>query len=136
MSREIKFRAYDTRLKMWCYDGEPFTIFGEVLLVDGFSSHFIENPTRDSHGNYLTSLERIADIELMQYTGLKDKNGKEIYEGDIVVQDGKNYVINFKAGSFGIDVEPTNRKRRERILSSSSWEVIGNEFENPELLKP
>lgn len=73
-------------------------------------------------------------IALRQYTGLHDKHGNEIYEGDIIVHEGEHKVIDFKGGSFGIDHQPTPRKPHERILSSTSWEVIGNIYQNPELI--
>ena len=73
------------------------------------------------------------NIELMQFTGLLDKNGKEIYEGDIVEDKTSKYVIKFKEGRFlcfdGLDVKlATGQINHERD------EVIGNKFENKELL--
>lgn len=87
-------------------------------------------------------------FELMQYTGLKDKNGKEIYEGDIV--DGDNYVgravIKFGThltstdyyadnayGFYGENIDGTENTYSATYLDRS--EVIGNVWENPELLK-
>jgi len=71
----------------------------------------------------------------MQYTGLKDKNGKEIYEGDIVKIEGFiNHVVGFEDGAFRwMNVGPY-LPIAERI-SERECEVIGNIYENPELLK-
>ena len=92
-----------------------------------------------------------SDWELMQYTGLKDKNGKEIYEGDIIVNNrkwgfandrGERWIVQFnvETGSYGLlfngevlrdphqNVATLTRKK------SGECEVIGNIYENPELL--
>lgn len=74
------------------------------------------------------------DICVMQFTGMKDKDNVEIYEGDIVVHNGEHCVVNFKGGSFGIDYQLTARSKEERIISSTKWEVLGNIFEHNHLL--
>jgi uncharacterized phage protein (TIGR01671 family) len=127
MAREIKFRAYDTRLKMWCYNGEGFTIFGEVLMVDGFSSHFIENPAYTEDNSYLSSLDRINDIHLMQFIGLKDKNGKEIYESDIFRYGTIEGIVEFKSGCFVFQGKGLSMTMRDH--ESNQFEIIGNVYE-------
>nr|KLE30817.1 hypothetical protein AAX72_02045 [Levilactobacillus brevis] len=74
-------------------------------------------------------------VELLQYTGLKDANGKEIYEGDIVEvvsqywgQLGNRYKVKFNKGAFSVKYDFLDEIR-------SSILVIGNIHENPELLE-
>ena len=73
---------------------------------------------------------KFTSYELMQYTGLKDKNGKEIYEGDIVKCLRPN---NFKDKEIIIVKIPTLGKYSD-FMNIIEIEVIGNIYEHPELL--
>jgi hypothetical protein len=76
-----------------------------------------------------------GNLELMQFTGLLDKNGKEIYEGDILSgksSTGREKRWQMKWSEYGRwEAYPDN----EYNINWKGWEVIGNIYENPELLK-
>jgi uncharacterized phage protein (TIGR01671 family) len=143
MNREIKFRAWDKKCKVmrqweWIRNCEfPF-------ISDEWGTHLLD--------------EKV--FELMQYTGLKDKNGKEIYEGDIVVgtftpdtasgylgQNPHSYeftgsVVFEHYGFKYLNSNNHNKKNSRNWLHKSIGDfrlsgivIIGNIYENPELLK-
>jgi hypothetical protein len=117
--REIKFRAWDTTKGRFVSQlgNLAVTFDGNIIWTNG------------------TELSLRNDLKLMQYTGLKDKNGKEIYEGDIVSCVGTYYrkfkgTVTFEKGVFGVDWKVLNR-----FDMLYSFKKIGNIYENPELLK-
>jgi hypothetical protein len=93
------------------------------------------------------TFQRLAnEVELMQSTGLKDKNGKEIFEGDIVQYqntkvpsaDSKGVIRYFDNWAmFGIDIEHNEPRALffNGLADHISLEVVGNIYENPELIK-
>ena len=87
--------------------------------------------------NIFTMQKKDTGIILMQYTGLHDKNGKEIYEGDIVRKfNGIIGKVIYEHSEFIIDV--TNNKKLDygRLdLIENFVEVIGNIYDNPDLLE-
>jgi uncharacterized phage protein (TIGR01671 family) len=130
--RNIKFRAWDKKLKAWVVKG--FHVFGEVTLFNVIGSYCYE--TKDERG----SLDRYNDIEVTEFTSLSDKNRKEIYEGDIVkvhdhptgVNSGVGQVV-FNNGCF--EVEGSLMLTIPLKEYGTAWtEVIGNIYENPELI--
>ena len=121
--REIKFRAWHKKEKM----------IYEVLEINIFSQEVILTYTE----NFETDRwEYLKDIELMQFTGLKDKNGKEIYEGDIirVIGDPERYEIFWNERFATFELKYTGNSLGYTINSYEKVEVIGNIYENPELL--
>lgn len=125
--REIKFRAWNTNEKKMVY----FDLFDndENYLLCGDNSFHVQN-----------------DTPIMQFTGLTDQNSKEIYEGDIVSPFGDR-----KHSSCGV-IERGKRLGLERTFDNfyckgimdnfkqdflpDYYQVIGNIYENPELIKP
>lgn len=130
--REIKFRAWDKQNKKMLSSSEflhkdlYLTLGGGIMCV---------NPV----GNQYAIAEECYPI--MQYTGLKDKNGKEIYEGDIMQNEQmqKTVIIwsNDELGFMMVDIEEYP-KEEPTYMTNDIWvtkEIIGNIYENPELLK-
>ena len=123
--REIKFRAWNTFIKKM-YDFNTIKNSGIFALDKGLD------------GNDFLVLP-LKNIELMQYTGLKDKNGVEIYEKDVLECRGwnkteqewvKNFLIVFIDGCFAL--KGTDGGMYGLFKNSK---VIGNIHENPELLE-
>lgn len=123
--REIKFRAWHKEKK----------IMGEVLGIDILHKEiFFSNENVDCYGHV-----DFKNIELMQYTGLKDKNNKEIYEGDILSDgnDEKPYKVIFENGSFRAEFEGDFEEYSFDLIDVvlHRCEIVGNIYENPELIK-
>ena len=121
--REIKFRVWDKTIK-------SFWNWEKICSVPEF---FIKPLTAPQD----------TVLECMQYTGLKDKNGKEIYEGDYLIIDGGADIkptaeVIFIDGCFCIDWPTVNDSKPELKYYASfnfiTCEVIGNIYENPELI--
>lgn len=105
----------------------------EAVFSNGYVS--VSPITKFSSNPILLKYE---EIELMQFTGLEDKNGTEIYEGDVVVHDGKRtrpVRWNEEMAAFDMDVSGVAVDQECGSYEPSTIEVIGNIYENPELLK-
>ena len=77
-----------------------------------------------------------AEIDIpLQYTGLKDKNGRDIHEGDIIEWLDRTGEVYFKNGEFSVKWGKGGDAFNERLSVHSTHQVIGNIYENPELLK-
>ena len=126
--REIKFRA-------WVKDRKA--IF-EVVLINYVTKKVTYLLERVGH---LLSIrhEKFNDIELMQYTGLKDKNEKEIYEGDILFESfgEKYYKVVFENGGFRAEFKGDFDEHSFDLIDvvAQGCEIVGNIYENPELME-
>jgi len=128
-NREIKFRAFDTSMP---YMSNPFTLYD---IQSG-------------------KIQFTKDVSIMQFTGMYDKNGKEIYEGDLCkisighpYRTAKTYQVIFRNGAF--QMLPTDGEVSIAFVTMTKQaldngyeydhigefiEIIGNIYENPELL--
>lgn len=122
--REIRFRAWhkDAR-KMVEISSIHFGYYRDINNIEGC---WIDVSGGDRRVN---KSARIEDLEMMQFTGMTDKNGKEIWESDIVKFYEMNAVIKYYKNGFYIDDGISSNWDSEDV------EVIGNIYENPELLE-
>ena len=136
--RELKFRVWDKRNKSW----DKYLLLnttGKIVVVD--DDYGAQANTADNQENYV----------IQQYTGLKDINGKEIYEGDIVkTVDGASKLdvefaeythgeVKWLREGFEVCQEYIGATRLSVFSKCdccpADLEIIGNSFENPKLLK-
>ena len=115
--RELKFRIWDTSIKRWIRTQDNDSVCSGAWGVFCYLQDRFENKT--------------SSEVIQQYTGLKDKNGKEIYEGDIIRNpDNQKEITIVEWGEKEGCWENTVFAMRPIF---SWWEIIGNIFENPEL---
>ncbi len=124
--RQLKFKAFNKSEKRW---------------IDIFSLHCDDGHIQsieDATGKRFN----ISDVELVEFTGMKDKNGKEIYERDIVEWFDSFRRMNMKKGvsqilwqQLGFNIEGSDfGYEGEDLIGWDNLNVIGNIYENPELL--
>lgn len=122
--REIKFRIWDkSKNKMRSCMALSWEHFGKGNVLNSIASGDVIN------SDYVI---KIADAVVMQYTGKKDKNKKEIYSGDILkfIDNGEEYISVVKWCDNGCCFETNN-------FLPSEWnyaQIIGNIYENSELI--
>lgn len=130
MNRQIKFRAWDGERKRFSY----FHLhqFGIDVPIESYYPVILHRSDDDE----LYRLE-YRSIEFCQYTGLLDCNGKEIFEGDILDFDEHEWGGRFKPEVIWMENIIGDWNYCGSLSDVREWrKVIGNIYENPELLKP
>lgn len=121
MKREIKFKVWDPMHQaMETLEAYKVVLSDDLWWVDQHEKRF-----RNA---------RLQDLVLLQYTGLKDGDGREIYEGDILrAEDGSLSSVEYDPGHFILRHHPNENS--DFIASRNTFKVIGNIYQQPELLK-
>ena len=141
--REIKFRMFDKE------SGELFTqnqfaVAGNGLITFAFDELGMGSETNGFAGYEFVESKDLEEVVLMQYTGLKDKNGVEICEGDVVsyktvtIDDYMEFSVVFDSAKarFAEQIKGSEFLSDGSFLRSTrKIEVIGTIYQNPELIK-
>ena len=138
--REIKFRGKRFYSNKWVY--------GSLFIDKDGERYILENNYLGQDGHHLVCNSDIPvfmmEETIGQYTGLRDKNGKEIFEGDIVcVDDGYNdkdfYTVKYfdydDYPAFDLENYGSECNGLSECMALKTLEVIGNIYDNPELLQ-
>ena len=148
MNRTLKFRLWDKSENRWVAPGWNKDPHG---LDYHQSEYYLDtNGIVREIGFYGEEMDEVQNVIIQQYTGCKDSNDKEIYEGDIVFYFDSNYVVEWSNSLYcwrgvhpdyhkGYNPKTFNQYRRYTIeefnLLERFGKVIGNIMESPELLK-
>lgn len=128
--REILFRGKHYKTGKWCY-GIPFKD-----PVSGCEYAYYPQIIPEEHGAHqYIYRESVIDETIGQYTGLIDKNGVKIFEGDIVRIGGVNYVVIFNTLGGCAEFALKDDVPFGFDYANVPMEVIGNIYDNPELLE-
>lgn len=142
--RDILFRGKSTETNQWCYGGfhiwkkRQICVLGDDKLKDDEISYVI---TVNSFADWnmprtMQAVEVIADT-VGQYTGLTDRNGNKIFEGDIVnilTENEEIGIIVYEDGGFIVRADKFSIDFINNI-NGTDVEVIGNKYDNPKLME-
>ena len=143
MNREIKFRGKRSKDDEWVYGGLVYRLpkHPEIII-----NEYITHQNGECEDNFVFYQDIYEDTE-GQFTGLHDRNGEEIYEGDILMcigdrsdNKGKKYYrsVLFKHGSFCMTVPEYNclSSLYSHVVNGRLlWEIVGNIYDNKDLLE-
>lgn len=118
--REIKFRAWDTLHECFITAENGYQYIFDSLTSTWFSVN----------GSDIKLLNFNSELVLMQFTGLRDVNGTEIYEGDIILSIGVEFKVGFKNGSFSAEYSDNDEDHFYLgNANETTFEVIGNIYQ-------
>jgi len=122
-----KFRVWNKKTASWVHGpGKEPHLFGEIILLGGFMTN--------------VSIKDLDECVIIQFSGLKDRNGRDIYESDVLeiwesgVLTQKVSVI-FSNGCFGLSIGENIKPETLLHEVVNYAHVVGNIYDNPELLK-
>ena len=125
-NRELKFRAWD---------GRRFIYFSDITI--GLKGSKKTVPYIFFAKDNFNGEVYLGEHEVTEFTGLKDENRKEVYEGDIVDNDVARWEVIFNLGCFcgrQIGVKPSSSGVHIALRGIRNIRIVGNKFENPELV--
>lgn len=134
MQREIRFRGKATGMgntpANWVYGGGCVTVNGHTFIIPDIAPKFT--------GKSMYETKAIEVCYLCQYTGLRDVNGKEVYGGDVVRLYGNGnyaYTVEWNKAVSAFLARCTRTIGLANLTEETPIEVIGNIYDNPNLLK-
>ena len=124
--RETKFRGMRLDGKGWAYG----SYFKNPLRYGYESMIYVQSNSEDTNDE---GWIKVKHETVCQYTGVKDKNGKEIYDGHVLGLKDKTYQVVYDKGCFWA-LSKSNTHYIYHLYDCEQMEIIGNIYENPELL--
>lgn len=132
---EKKFRAWDMQAKVMVYGVAlyfpPDHIGFSYEVFEQYYKHIEEQDHLEFDHHWVWIL---SNFEVMQYVGLKDKKGKEIYEGDILIGEGMIGKVYYAVQDACFDID-WDKNKIATFRYSHEYEVVGNVYENPGMLE-
>lgn len=129
MAREIKFRGKDILTDKWVY-GDLLHLGNACAIVTSYEEEELEvNPISDRLEIRVEDIAGVYPETVGQFTGLLDKNGKEIWEHDIVDWDGVKLLVEFIDGSFCIRENYEGATFHDLFFERDEINVIGNIYD-------
>jgi len=132
--REIKFRVWDKNDKRIFIDPQMIDFYNKKIGYMQYQTEYMP----DTSYSIPVGFEEFEYSELMEWTGLYDKNNEEIYEGDILFESfgERYYKVVFKNGSFRAEFEEDFEEHSFDLIDvvAQGCKVVGNIYENSELI--